>query len=121
MDQIEPFSPTIQTVHEVAHDRNGVDGCPFYVVTFTSRSSGDKCVGIVFCEDGDDGDVMSREAERRIAVMELDKLSRGMIAFQSNSYRGNVFKECLLKAIDQRNKQEAEKFARNTREAKSKP
>lgn len=120
MDTIEPFSSTILAVHEVAHHRNGVDGCPFYVVTFTSRSSGDKCVGIVFCEDGD-GDVMSRKVERRIAVMGLDKLSRGVIAFQSNSYRGNVFKECLLKAIDQRNKLEAAKFARNTREAKSKP
>jgi hypothetical protein len=70
------------------HHRNGISGAPFAVVLFedegTERS---RKVAILF------------EQEAHCAVLDVDKLAQGDIAFSSNSWRGDRFEQSLRKAI----------------------
>lgn len=62
------------------HHRNGVSGRPFTVHLIDDHDSGDTKVVIMF--DGD---------EDCVAVLSVDLLAQGDIAFGSNSWRGDVY------------------------------
>jgi hypothetical protein len=73
-----------------AHHRNGVAGAPFDVVLFRERGrTGGRKVAILF------------EQEAQCAVLDIDKLAGGDIAFGSNSWRGDNYEPTLRKAIDE--------------------
>lgn len=72
----------------VARHRNGVAGTPFHVVLFKERIREDsRKVAILFDEPG------------CCAVLAVDKLAAGDIAFGSNSWRGDHYEESLRQAI----------------------
>jgi hypothetical protein len=74
-----------------AHHRNGVAGAPFDVVLFHQRGqSGESKVGIVF------------DQEAHCAVLDVDQLAAGDIAFGSNSWRGDDYEAPLRQAIAER-------------------
>ncbi len=73
---------------DTAHHRNGIDGAPFDVALFEDHGpEGSRKVAILF------------EAAHHCAVLDVDKLAQGDIAFGSNSWRGDNFEESLRKAI----------------------
>ena len=70
------------------HHRNGICGAPFAVILFEDTGpEGSRKVAIVF------------EQEAPCAVLDVDKLAAGDIAFGSNSWRGDHFEASLRKAI----------------------
>lgn len=78
----------------IAHHRNGVRGTPFDVVLFRERGS--RMAGIVFDEPD------------YCAVLDVQMLAAGDIAFGSNSWRGDEYERHLRKAIKQyQSKEEA--------------
>ncbi len=71
-----------------AHHRNGIGGAPFAVILFEDAGpEGSRKVAILF------------EQEAHCAVLDVDKLAAGDIAFGSNSWRGDHFEEPLREAI----------------------
>jgi len=71
-----------------ATHRNGITGAPFAVVLFEDQGEeGSRKVAILF------------DAPFHCAVLDVDKLTKGDIAFGSNSWRGDCFEESLRKAI----------------------
>jgi hypothetical protein len=77
-------------VKSIAHHRNGVGGASFDVVLFTD-CDGSTRVGIVF------------DADWHTAVLDVQKLAEGDIAFGSNSWRGDDYDAFLRTAIRERN------------------
>ena len=76
------------TIIDIAHHRNGVCGAPFAVILFEDAGAeGSRKVAILFEHDG------------QCAVLDIDKLAQGDIAFASNSWRGAHFEPSLRKAI----------------------
>jgi hypothetical protein len=73
-------------IQEVEHHRNGVGGQPFYVIRFKDYEAGNM-VGIVFDEP------------THCAVLNIDKLAAGDIAFGSNSWRGDRYETTMRRAI----------------------
>ncbi len=70
------------------HHRNGIDGAPFAVVLFEDQGTeGSRKVAILFDEP------------HHCAVLDVDKLAQGDIAFGSNSWRGDRFEQSLRNAI----------------------
>jgi hypothetical protein len=70
------------------HHRNGIAGAPFAVILFADTGpEGSRKVAILF------------EQEGHCAVLDVDKLAAGDIAFGSNSWRGDRFEGPLRKAI----------------------
>jgi len=68
--------------------RNGICGAPFAVVLFDDcGTEGSRKIAILFDEP------------HHCAVLDVDKLARGDIAFGSNSWRGDHFEQSLRKAI----------------------
>lgn len=74
-------------VLEVDHHRNGVGGEPFDVVLFEDSENDGTFVGILFAEP------------LTVAVLNIDKLSNGDIAFGSNSWRGDRYEGDLREAV----------------------
>ena len=74
------------TILEVAHHRNGVCGVPFHVIRFEEDDQ--VMVGIVF------------EGSGRVAVLGVDLLHQGTIAFAENSWRGDTFEFALRAAVE---------------------
>jgi hypothetical protein len=73
---------------DFATHRNGITGAPFAVVLFEDQSpEGSRKVAILF------------EAPYHCAVLDVEKLGKGNIAFGSNSWRGDSFEKSLRKAI----------------------
>ena len=71
-----------------SHHRNGIGGAPFAVILFEDAGAeGSRKVAILFEHDG------------QCAVLDIDKLAQGDIAFGSNSWRGDHFEPSLRKAI----------------------
>ena len=76
------------TIIAFAHHRNGICGTPFDVILFEDTGpEGSRKVAILF------------EPEGHCAVLDVDKLAAGDIAFGSNSWRGDRFEASLRKAI----------------------
>lgn len=74
---------------DTARHRNGVAGAPFYVVLFKERgSNGGRKVAILFDDPG------------RCAVLDVAMLAQGIIAFGSNSWRGDTYEPSLRAAIN---------------------
>lgn len=69
----------------LAYHRNGISGAPFHVVLFHEEDS--RKVGILF------------DREAHCAVLDVDRLHQGDIAFGSNSWRGDRFEPALRKAV----------------------
>ena len=82
------------SIEHIAYHRNGISGAPFYAVLFRDPDVG-PMVGVVF------------EQHYHAAVLNLDKLTVGDIAFGSNSWRGDRFEPALRRAIATFEKQEA--------------
>ena len=82
------------SIENIERHRNGVGGAPFNVLLFMDTDEG-RMVGIVF------------EQEHHGAVLNIDKLSQGDIAFGSNSWRGDRYEPHLRKAIANCQGQEA--------------
>ena len=76
---------------DIAYHRNGVCGAPFEVALFEdSGPEGSRKVAILF------------EEPHCCAVLGVDKLAQGDIAFGSNSWRGDHYEHDLRKAIRKR-------------------
>jgi hypothetical protein len=76
------------TITDIASHRNGICGTPFAVVLFTDTGpEGSRKVAILF------------EQEGHCAVLDVDKLAQGAIAFGSNSWRGDRYEQPLRNAI----------------------
>ena len=71
---------------QYAYHRNGIGGAPFDVVLFRALE-GTNMLAIVF------------EEPNHVAVLDVDKLVRGDIAFLSNSWRGDMFEPYLRRGI----------------------
>lgn len=69
----------------LAYHRNGISGAPFYIVLF--RGEEGRKVAILF------------DREAHCAVLDVDRLHQGDIAFGSNSWRGDHFEPGLRNAI----------------------
>jgi hypothetical protein len=75
-------------ISDIAHHRNGICGIPFAVVLFTDTGpEGSRKIAILF------------EHEGYCAVLDVDKLAQGDIAFGKNSWRGDRFEKPLRDAI----------------------
>jgi len=75
----------------IAHHRNGICGAPFDVVLFDDQGpERSRKVAILF------------EEPHFRAVLGVDKLAEGDIAFGSNSWRGDHYEHDLRKAIRKR-------------------
>jgi len=72
--------------------RNGVAGQPFDVILFKERGTPSRKLGIVFDEP------------HYCAVLDIDLLAAGDIAFGSNSWRGDDYESYLREAIEQRDR-----------------
>jgi hypothetical protein len=81
-------------VQDIAHHRNGICGAPFYAVRFRWQEEGEHfprlMLGIVFPVEL--GDCVT-------AVLDVDMLMAGDVAFGSNSWRGDHFDGPLRQAI----------------------
>jgi hypothetical protein len=75
---------------DTAHHRNGVAGAPFDVVLFGDTGpDASRKLAILFDEP------------HHCAVLDVDKLTQGDIAFGSNSYRGDQYEAHLRKALNE--------------------
>jgi hypothetical protein len=82
------------TIIDVAHHRNGICGAPFAVVLFDDHGpEGGRKVAILF------------EEPYFCAVLGVDKLAEGDVAFGSNSWRGDHYEHDLRKAVRKRMRQ----------------
>ena len=82
------------TILSVASHRNGICGAPFHVVLFKDHGpEGSRKVGIVF------------ESKAHCAVLDVDKVAAGDIAFRSNSWRGDNYEPALRIAIETANQE----------------
>lgn len=73
-------------MENLQYHRNGISGAPFHVVLFRDPDEG-RMLGIVF------------EQASHVAVLQLDKLALGNIAFGVNSWRGDRYEPALRNAI----------------------
>lgn len=79
----------LKRIINIARHRNGVGGAPFDVVLFKDTGEGgSRKVAILF------------ELESFCAVLDVDKLATGDIAFGSNSWRGDEYEPLLRQAIE---------------------
>ena len=79
----------LKRIINIARHRNGVGGAPFDVVLFTDTGEGgNRKVAILF------------EMQSFCAVLDVDKLAAGDIAFGSNSWRGDEYESPLRQAIE---------------------
>jgi hypothetical protein len=77
----------LKIIHFATH-RNGITGAPFVVVLFEDQGEESSLkVAILF------------DAPYHCAVLDVNKLAKGDIAFGSNSWRGDSFEQSLRKAI----------------------
>lgn len=74
---------------DIHFHRNGVCGAPFHVVLFHDVDAGDM-LGIVFAEP------------HHVAVLRLEELYEGDVAFGHNSWRGDRYEGQLRDAIEAR-------------------
>ena len=87
--------PRIRVI-DCARHRNGICGAPFHVVLFKDHGpDGSRKVGIVF------------DQKSHCAVLDVDKLAAGDIAFGSNSWRGDNYEPALRNAIETANREGA--------------
>jgi|ERR1039458_8490105 hypothetical protein len=86
-------------VISIAHHRNGVCGEPFYVVTFRDKECGTMVATLFPTYSEDDNGHETYSPNGRCAVLNIDKLTEGDIAFGSNSWRGDHYEDTLCRAI----------------------
>jgi hypothetical protein len=101
-DHAELREDNFEWAHVIAADnhRNGVSGAPFDVVLFEDDGeSGSRKVGILF-EPGAEG--------CHCAVLDVDKLAAGDIAWRSNSWRGDRYEGMIRGAIEQYRQEESQ-------------
>jgi hypothetical protein len=77
-------TPSIRRIACARH-RNGICGSPFQVVLFHDGAS--RKLGILF------------DAPTYCAVLDIEKLAQGDIAFGSNSWRGDHYKAALRRLL----------------------
>jgi hypothetical protein len=78
---------------KVAHHRNGMLGNSFHVVTFKNYDL--TMVGIVFDKPE------PYNFDKKVAILNIDLLSQGIIEFGENSWRGDEFADDLYKAVEE--------------------
>jgi hypothetical protein len=79
----------LKQIITIDHHRNGICGSPFDVVLFEDTEATGRKVAIVF------------EQQYCCAVLDVDKLATGDIAFASNSWRGDDYEPLLRAAINE--------------------
>jgi hypothetical protein len=91
-------------IQEIAYHRNGVGGEGFHVVRFKDKEAKqafegatEQMVAIVF------------EGSGQVAVLNVDLLKRGVIAFTENSWRGDKYEPYLRSVI---RKHDEDEYAR---------
>lgn len=72
-------------VEKHAHHRNGISGAPFDIILF--KEDNRKMIGIVFEEEG------------HVAALDRDLLSKDIIEFTKNSWRGDRFEPILRRYL----------------------
>lgn len=73
---------------DAQYHRNGICGAPFEVVLFEEKGrGGSRKVAVLF------------EQPYHCAVLDVAKLAAGDIAFDSNSWRGDVYEPHLRQAV----------------------
>lgn len=82
-----PPLPVSPDIIEIARHRNGISGAPFHAVLFVDED-GSRKVALLF------------DREAHCAVLDVDKLHGGDIAFGSNSWRGDRYEEPLRRAVE---------------------
>lgn len=75
------------TIVESDYHRNGVGGMGFHIALVDDAGEGDTKLVIMF------------DQQYYTAVLSLDKLKNGDIAFGSNSYRGDRFDDALRSCL----------------------
>lgn len=89
-------------IQEVAHHRNGVSGVPFYVIKFRDVTPGEphhEMVGVLFDRDEYEEDVKKNcFANPYCAVLDTDLLTKGVVTFAINSFRGDHYVDKLCDA-----------------------
>ena len=73
-------------IEHIDYHRNGICGAPFHVLLFRDPDEG-RMLGVVF------------EKAYHVAVLQLDKLAVGNIAFGVNSWRGDRYEPALRRAV----------------------
>jgi hypothetical protein len=86
----------LKQIIAIDHHRNGICGSPFDVALFEDTEATGRKVAIVF------------EQQYCCAVLDVDKLATGDIAFASNSWRGDVYEPLLRAAINEHRQQQSE-------------
>jgi len=86
----------LKQIITIDHHRNGICGSPFDVVLFEDTEATGRKMAILF------------EPQYCCAVLDVDKLAAGDIAFRSNSWRGDVYEPLLREAIKQHRQQLSE-------------
>ena len=75
-------------ITNLAYHRNGITGAPFDVVLFTDQEpESSRKVAILFAE------------RAHCAVLDIDKLAAGDIAFMSNSWHGDAYEAPLRREM----------------------
>ncbi|MFO0942311.1 MAG: hypothetical protein U0930_16355 [Pirellulales bacterium] len=81
----------IQRIIEIDYHRNGISGAPFHVILFDDKGEqASRKLGIIF------------DAPHSVAVLDVNMLAQGNIAFGQNSWRGDVYETELRAAVDER-------------------
>lgn len=87
----------LKRIIAIDHHRNGICGSPFDVVLFQDTDNpGCRKVAVLF------------EPQSCCAVLDVDKLTTGDIAFGSNSWRGDVYEPLLRQAINEHRQRQSE-------------
>ena len=73
-------------IEQIESHRNGISGAPFHALIFQNKDQG-RMLGIVF------------EEKYHVAVLNLELLAQGNIAFGINSGRGDQYEPYLRTAI----------------------
>jgi hypothetical protein len=85
----------LKQIIAIDHHRNGICGSPFDVALFEDTEAAGRKMAILF------------EPRYSCAVLDVDRLAAGDIAFASNSWRGDVYEPLLREAIKQHRQQQS--------------
>lgn len=87
----------LKQIIAIDYHRNGICGSPFDIVLFRESDHPDsRKVAILF------------EPQSCCAILDVEKLAAGDIAFRSNSWRGDIFEPLLRAAIQEHRRQQCE-------------
>ena len=103
-------------IQEVARHRNGVSGMPFWVIKFRDATPDEphhEMVGVLFDRDYYETSKRAKDwVNPYCAVLDTDLLTKGIVTFAVNSFRGDAYVDELCEAIIKHERAENRKFKR---------